>query len=701
MRPSLSIRSRLILLLLLVSGSGAVVLILVGRMHGKTAMERAAFAQLNSVRSNKVYQIESYFQTQFNVVESLSESPAVKEGLRRFRRGFRLLTDDQINAECSRQLSDHYTGFIDRLSENIAVNQKIDLFYPTTTAACYLQFEYIVENPNPTGHKDKLMDAEDGSYYTEAHRDYHPYLHRVQREFGFYDLFLVDLESGDIVYSVFKETDFATNLYSGPYRESNFAQLVRDLRINRDLESATIVDYDHYRPSYGKPASFIGIPVVDGGQTLGALVIQLPLDEVDNIMTGNQNWAADGLGESGETYLVGEDYLMRSTSRFFLQDTLGYRASQREIGVSEEALDREYRLGTTILEQRVRTEASERALSGKSGIDLIPDYRGIDVLSSYTPLNIPGLEWVLLSEIDASEAFQSVSDFERQMFIALCLFILAVTFLAMLLAAQFLRPVEKLNEAVRRLSAGDFSTRVDIKSRSEFGELGNRFNGMIDEIEQQNLKINEQSAENEKLLLNFIPEHLVKRLRAGELTIADQHDNVSLLRIDLVGFSQYADRIEPLRAVELLNDIMDAFDDAATRNGVEKIRSVGDSYFAVCGMFQPRLDHTRRLMEFALEIRRVIRQINLNHRLELSTQIGIHTGPVTAGIVGHRKFNFDLIGHTTAVTLQMCEVYEGSDILVSEEARQRLLDFYEFVPVDIAQTFELDTQIWKYTAQKS
>ena len=701
MFPQLSIRSRLILMLLLISGLATVTLIIIGRQHGSDAMDQAARAQLSTLRSNKVHQIETYFAHQFDLVESLGQSPAVKDALRQFKRGFRALSDDVINAECTAQLNEHYEQFVARLEQNMAVNPTIDLFYPTTTAACYLQFEYIVENPHPPGEKDRLNDADDNSLYTEAHRRFHPYLRKLQEELGFYDLFLIDLDAGDIVYSVFKETDFATNLQSGPYRESNLAQLTRRLRINRDLSTAALVDYEHYRPSYGAPAAFLGIPVVDGAQTLGALVVQLPIDEIDAIMTGNQNWRADGLGESGETYLVGEDYLMRSTSRFFLEDSSGYRESQLALGVHDEELDREFRLGTTILEQRVRTDAVEAALREETDVRLVEDYRGEEVLSAYTPLDVPDLHWVLLSEIDASEAYASVRGFDRKMFITFCLLMLVVTFLTVMATGAFIKPVEMMTEAVRRVQAGDFTARIHIPTAGEFQNLGNSFNALVESTEKHEKEIAAFAAENERLLLNFIPEDLVKRLRAGEENIADEYGNVSLVTLDLVGFSELTQSIPPLEAIALLNQLTDAFDDAADRHFVEKIHTVGDTYFAACGMFHPRLDHAKRLVDFAFNARKIVRQFNVNNRLEMDLQVSIHTGPVVAGIVGHRHFSFDLIGSTVSTTFHLGELHATGEILLTDDAYQRAVDFYDFEEVtDLSEPRRVEGTVWRAIGRK-
>ncbi len=326
--------------------------------------------------------------------------------------------------DCNSRLTEHYEWFIDRLLQNLEVKPNVELYYPTSLEACHLQYEYIVENPNPPGDKHLMLDAKNDSQYNKVHKKYHQYLTDVILKFGFYDIFLIDLEKGDIVYTAYKETDFATNLYNGPYRESNLAELARQLRMNRDLNKAQIIDFSTYRPSYGAPAAFIGMPITEGSETIGALVLQLPVNEINRITTGNFNWEEDGLGTSGETYLVGEDHLMRSISRFYLQDTLGYQAALMDLGVEKEVVEKMYRLGTTIKQQRVKTEGVESALAGNQDTKIIEDYRHVPVLSSYAKLKLDGLNWAILSEIDEAEANIPIIEFEKQVFIALCILLI-------------------------------------------------------------------------------------------------------------------------------------------------------------------------------------------------------------------------------------------------------------------------------------
>ena len=692
----LSIRSRLILMLLFVSLIAAGVLTAIGYINGKKAIMEGAFSRLKGIRASKQYQIETYFRQMEGTVEILADNEEIITAAREMKRGYRRLSGTDVPVDCSRRLSDYYVDFTDKLSQNMDIKGNTDMYYPTSQAACYLQFEYIVDNKNAVGRKYLSEHAGDDSYYSDAHRNYHPYLTDIVNKLGFYDLFLVDLETGDIIYTVHKEADFATNVYDGPYRHSNLADLVRRLRINPDLAGAQVEDFQIYRPSFGAPAAFIGRALTEGSETVGALILQLPIDEINNIMTGGNNWEEDGLGMSGETYLVGEDYLMRSVSRFYLQDTVGFKQTLSDLGNNAEEVDLMYRLGTTILQQRVKTEASEAALNGKRDVVITNDYRGEPVLSAYAPLDLHGLNWAILSEIDLAEAELPIERLKAKVFITICLITLFVTFTAMYLASLFVKPIEKLTAGVRKLQQGDYSSRINVEGNDEFSELSHQFNAMIVNIDEQQHKIEDQSKENERMMLNFIPETIISRLRRGEEVIADTYSDVTLIAVDIVGFSELNSKIGAHDAVTLLNHLTDAFDTAGQKYDVEKLRTVGDTYFAACGLFSPRLDHAKRVVEFAKELRLIIGQFNINHQLSLSLEFGIHEGEVTAGIIGKRKFNYDLFGVTVNTTFRIKDEKIKNAILVSDTVYRRTHEFYEYQKLVLSPEKGHAEDVWMY-----
>ncbi len=139
-----------------------------------------------------------------------------------------------------------------------------------------MQYYYIIENSNPLGSKDKLDKGSDKSKWSTIHEKYHPKFRAYLEEFGLYDIFLIDIESGDIVYSVFKELDFTTSLKDGPYADTNFARVYDAIKGTSDKDMTNFVDMEPYTPSYEDPARFMGAPVFDGDTLVGVLIMQLP-----------------------------------------------------------------------------------------------------------------------------------------------------------------------------------------------------------------------------------------------------------------------------------------------------------------------------------------------------------------------------------------------------------------------------------------
>ncbi len=207
-----------------------------------------------------------------------------------------------------------------------------------------MQYNFINNNSNPLGSKAQLDHAQDRSSYSSIHQDFHPDARTFLEKFGYHDIFLVDIKSGDIVYSVYKEIDFSTSLLDGPYANTGAGQVFRDATTLNQGEVA-FSDFAICRPSYDTPASFIASPIFEKGIRTGILMFQLPLNRITQAMRERA-----GLGNTGETYLVGEDHLMRSDS--FLNPELG----------------------------SVLTKTVDLALSGETGIKVVTNFNEALVL---------------------------------------------------------------------------------------------------------------------------------------------------------------------------------------------------------------------------------------------------------------------------------------------------------------------------------
>jgi class 3 adenylate cyclase len=679
----LSIKSKLIVMLLTVSSSSIVVTAYLGYQSGKSNLTDRAFNQLTSVRASKAYQIESYFKTIRNHLQTLSNDISVGTAILEFTKAYSQLESVTLPADNSQKITAYYQNeFLPKLAKTEQGSPVLNSFLPESTASNYLQYHYIATNPNPIGKKHLLDKANDGSEYSRIHERYHPIFRNIIEKFGYYDMFLIDPQ-GTVVYTVYKETDFTTNYTTGAYNDSNLARLVAAVRRAKQKDYASIIDFESYAPSYGAPAAFIAAPIFNQSKFVGVLAIQVPVDEINNVMTGNRKWESDGLGKSGETYLVGQDYLMRSVSRFLVETPEEYLQTLATLGVNKETLNRIRQYKTSILEQKVRTLAAEEAITGKQGIKTIRDYRDIPVLSSYAPLQIEGLNWAILSEIDLAEAYAPIYDFERQLLISATLLMLLVILLAMAMASVFVKPINQLIESARRVASGQLDAIATLETQDEFGELAQSFNAMVLSLRDQTNLVEEKNRENEQLLLSIFPAAIAKRLKQGEKNIAESVSNVTVLFSDLTGFSKLSDSLTAYEIVSILNDIVSIFDETAERYGMEKIKTIGDSYMAVCGLSVPYLDHDKRAIDFGLEMQAIVRRFSQERNFQLNISLGIHSGDIVAGIVGRNKFIYDVWGDTINIASALKSACSEGAILVSNEIYNRLSDLYEFAPIAV------------------
>ncbi|MEG4916540.1 MULTISPECIES: adenylate/guanylate cyclase domain-containing protein [unclassified Microcoleus] len=187
-----------------------------------------------------------------------------------------------------------------------------------------------------------------------------------------------------------------------------------------------------------------------------------------------------------------------------------------------------------------------------------------------------------------------------------------------------------------------------------------------------------QQEQSERLLLNILPEEIANRLKRGDSTIADTFADVTVLFADIVGFTQLSSRVSPTQLVALLNDIFSTFDNLAERHGLEKIKTIGDAYMVVGGLPIPRPDHAEAIAEMAIDMLQAITDFSNIHNQDFSIRIGINTGPVVAGVIGIKKFIYDLWGDTVNTASRMESHGLPGCIQVTETTYQQLREKYSF-----------------------
>lgn len=316
-----------------------------------------------------------------------------------------------------------------------------------------LQDLYITNNPHPLGEKDALDFADDGSFYSATHKAYHPWFRTFLKQKGYYDIFLVNHE-GKLVYTVFKENDFATNLLTGEWKDTGLGKVVKEVLDDFTPDKIAFDNFAPYAPSHGAPASFIAAPIFDEkGEKHGVLVFQMPIDRINAVMN-----VANGMGETGESYIVSEDKLMNSNSRLSTEPT--------------------------ILKTKVDTQAVHKALAGENGVLHEAGYKGNDVFAAYAPLDFHGAKWAVVAEKEGGEAMMVLSSMSTYMTLVVIGMIILISILGFFSVKHIAADIKRSSDILQRAAGGDLNVRVlKLDRNDEIGEMQQAVNKLLDRTE--------------------------------------------------------------------------------------------------------------------------------------------------------------------------------------------------------------------------
>lgn len=428
-----------------------------------------AFNQLESVREIKKKAVESYLQTIKDQMVTFAESSMIVDAMGPLKDSFKSylgetgITGEQVERIKAELLTYYQNEFTEEFKKqnNGADPQAERFFRQLDDDSLALQHAFIRANHHPLGSKHLLDSVPNDSTYNKLHAELHPIIRNFLDKFGYYDIFLVDSESGDIVYSVFKELDYTTSLTDGPYAQTNFGEAFRKANMANKGE-VVMVDYATYFPSYEAPAGFVAAPVYDGDQKIGVAMFQFPIDRL-NVIMGQR----DGLGESGESYLIGADLLMRSDS---YHDPL-----HRSVRASF----------TDTTNGRAASPATKQALEGKTDSHIGLNYLGTAVLSSFTPLRTAGLDWALITEISEAEAFAAIRTIRWVTFAILLSAVVTIIIAAFFITHSIAKPVREAAGMIMSMEKGHLDHRLRLERNDEIGRMGAAMDAFADSLQNE------------------------------------------------------------------------------------------------------------------------------------------------------------------------------------------------------------------------
>ena len=350
---------------------------------------------------------------------------------------------------------------------------------------------YVADNPYPAGERQRLEKAEGQSAYHMHHGLYHPAFHSIMNSKGFYDIFLINPQ-GDVVYTVAKEADFTTNLLHGQYKDSGLAEVFREA-VTDAPGTVHYSDLAPYEPSNGIPASFLSTKILNqDGEYVGVLVIKLPVEMFNHVINNPV-----GLGETGEVYLIAEDFTTRTASRF------------------ENGLD--------ALEQVPQSEQIKSGLQGGNGF-----YRsavgmnGEPVIAYSASFKSPKGQWALVAQQSLSEVMAPVKA-DRNILILASLACAALLSIAgWIFSRTITRPIDSICLTMEKVAHGELDAEVpEAERRDDFGKIGRTLLSMRDDLRLAH-EAEEQRAEMQQQQEEVVRELSVglQRLSAGDFSQA-------------------------------------------------------------------------------------------------------------------------------------------------------------------------------------
>jgi len=677
---SLSVQSKLIAAFVLLTLVAIGVVSSIGYVSARESLHAASERELMGLQRSKAALVQNILRSARNEVMSLSASRATTDAARELLAAYRQLAREPVTAEMQTEVRRFYREeFQPALTRHSAIEPPEDGLLPTTPTGWYLHYHYVATGPKPYGPRRINRSATDGSAYGQAVARVLPELQGAVNRLEQGNLTLVDPETLDVFFSLEQSSILGTNLVSGPYAASNMSRLVLSLRNSQNVDDYRVADFEQYYPALGDPEGFVGTPVFDGPRMIAILVLRLPIEPISKALSGNRQWQAEGLGKTGEVYLLGPDQTMRTDSRFLIEDRAAFLTTLRGSTVTSRTVDTVDKLGTTILTVPVEHEAAKAALRGETGLMAINDYRGVPVLMAYGPVDLDSLRWGIIAKIDEAEAMAPLGVYAKRVLAWGVGLSLLATVMALLLAKVLTRPITALVRAARQVSQGALDVKVEVTATDEYRELGEAFNEMVASLRTNRQELDRQVLENERLLVSLLPASGAAHVRDGNAGARQSFADVTVAYVNLVGFESLSPDLGEDDSMALLSDVVAACDEAAEQHGVEKVRTIGSSYLAVSGLSVERPDHTARMVDFAREVVRIVKRFNAERGVRLVAEIGINAGPVIGGLVGRRKFIYDLWGDTVKLARGI-ESDGKTSILVTRPVYERVRDLVAFGP---------------------
>lgn len=692
---SVSVASRLAATIVAVSVVSLGVATLVGLQTGRSLNDDLVDDQLLALRTAAATDVASQMAFWATAAGSLGSSPATPETVERFVAAYNELPvpssielDEQVEV-----LSNNYRGRFIEPFESVGINVDLREIVPSDTASITLQHAYAIPG-DPRSLASDLDDARDDSAWSAIHKEVHPIYRDLVERLELVDVLLVEPSDGNIVYSVAKQPDLGTSLNVGPFSGSVIAKAF-DTVVDDPSGGTVITDISEYTPAGLAPVGAIASPVVRDDTLVGVVVFIYNSEELTKILTSDGQWESAGFPETGETFLVGADGTLRSDPRAYIENSTEFLDAATAAGtLSEPDRDIVQAANTAVLRAQANDETANAVLEGQTTVHGRSSVTGASVVSTAVQLSINrGPEWIVVTEVGASIADGSLADFAQLLIVGASIFVILVAFAAVGWSTSILAPIREMS---RRLGAGERSADgivVPERSPVEFRQLHTSFEDMMEALDRQRTELVGARERRIELLREMLPPGVAQRLSNGDLESLEEVPKASVVVVVIAGL---ASLVRPLddgaeRVGGSNRDIVDRLhgelDQIGQRHGVERIKIVGDAFYAACGHNRPYVDHAPRIVAFAADAQDSVRELGAEVQVDLDVVAGAHTGPVTVGMTLESRLVYDVWGTTVSTAHNLARRGQRGEIIVTRAMQELLPGSIRTEPVDGADDF--------------
>ncbi len=617
-------------------------------------------SQLVGLRDSRAEAIENAVSLAQSRVSTLAVNPSVADALVEMSAQYARL-DQEITPSQVEELETLYElEVLPPFIEAGANLPPVADLVPASNAGRYLQLTYIAGNPAGFDEREQLDDAGDGSGYSEAHRQWHPLLRELMQAAGGSDLLLVDAASGDVVYSTKKRIDYGTDAVDGPYSETGLGEVITGLT-RVAIGDTSLSDSWFYIPTGGEPVFFLAAAVRSGSEVIGALVTEVPVGNLNAIVSGGLAWEALGLGDTGEIYIVGPDRTLRSDSRLWGEDPDEYLRRFAEQYDDQRTADLIRTVGSPVLLQQVDSEAVTAGLDGDEFIGTTTNYLGTKTLTAGGPLVLSDLDWVVIAEQATSESNATLDSYVRRILLVLAILVPLIAVLGALVARSLTRPVEELIEAADNIADGDRNTAIPDLGRNELGDLARQLELVARQLDEREQAIVAEEERITDMLVAVLPARLVERVRDGEHAIDDVFDTATVISatIDAMPEATAADQDVVLEMTERMNAEVE---ELMVRHEVERVRRSSGSQLFVAGLDRHDAD-VERAAEFAAALVQMVTRVGKEFQQETTARAGLSAGEIATGVLGGSAVAFGVWGDAAGIAGTLSSLAQPGQIL--------------------------------------